>query len=100
MNSVGHNLPRKSTILLIYGLAFVALFPLIQFEYFKSTLSHENPYGFWFTFRVVFSGPILLIIGPILLLKYKNYIHKIFGCISVIGGLYWGVKLYEALASF
>jgi len=108
MNPYNHRLALKSILMITYGLALVALYSLIQLEYFSSTLKHESTKGYWAAylsslwdyFRVVFSGPILLVTGVVLLLKYKNYIHKLFGCISLTGGLYWAIKLYDALASF
>ena len=100
MSTEENYLNHKFAIYLIYALVLLALFPLIQFKYFNSTLEHETSNRFLFNIRLAFSGPILLVAGLILVLKYKNYFHKMVGVVSLIGGVYWAIKLFEAPASF
>lgn len=79
-------------LILISIIAGLALFPILQFEYFKRTPAFDKASSFWLWFRILFSGPLLVIIGVSLLFLLKGK-HRIFGGICLCIGLYWIIGL-------
>lgn len=47
--------------------------------------------------RVFFSGPILLIVGLVLLVKFKRLVHRLFGLLFLAGGVIWMVLLAKEI---
>jgi hypothetical protein len=79
----------------IYGVILFALFPLLQFEIYKATDTYEKADPFFIWFRIFFSGPLLLFLGIALIALFKDRVHKIFGFISIIIGVYWLILLIK-----
>jgi len=84
----------KLSLFIIYALILFSFFPLIQFEYYKSTPKVDSVAPFWVSFRASYSPLILIIGGLILIFKYA-YIHKVLGCISVIVGVYYVIMIIK-----
>jgi hypothetical protein len=91
---------RKALLYVIYPVILFCIFPLIQYEVYKRTVENEDAATFWIAFRVLFSGPFLLLLGLFLILVYKERLHKILGIISVGIGCYWVYLIILALQSF
>ena len=90
---------RKLFSYLIYPLILISLFPIIQFEVYKRSSIVEGAHPFWIVFRIFFSGPILLLCGLILVIIYRERIHKIAGGLSLIVGCYWLYLILEAVVA-
>lgn len=50
------------------------------------------------TIRVFFSGPLLIILGVILFLGFKHYVHKVLGTLFAFGGVAWAIVVIMAIA--
>ena len=88
---------KKWFLILVSIIAGLALFPILQFEYFKLTPALDNASSFWIWFRILFSGPLLVVIGILLLFVLKGK-YRIFGGICLCIGLYWIIELIRDMA--
>jgi uncharacterized Tic20 family protein len=89
-----NSMSKLSLSFVIYALILLAIFPLIQFEYYKSTPAFDSASPFWVSFRVSYSPLILITCGLVLIFKYTRG-HKILGCISVLIGIYYVVIIIK-----
>jgi len=82
----------KYLLYILYPLILLALYPVVEFEIYKYTHAHESVSSFSYWFRILFSGPLLIAVGILLVWFYKG-IHKLVGIVSVAIGVYWLVML-------
>ncbi len=85
---------KKVYLFLIYVFVIISLFPLVQFEYYRRTLTleHSPVSSFWVDFRSSYSVLFLIVCGIVLLWKYSR-VHKILGAIFMIVGLYYFINI-------
>ena len=82
----------KYQLFLLYLLSIIVLYPVIAqvLMYQIGCLVDKLPHGqIWVFIQIFISGPILLLIGSMLLVKYKGVLNKIFGTVSVIIAIFW-----------
>jgi hypothetical protein len=93
MESLKVNKTKNYSLEIIYCLILVALFPVIEFEYYKST--SEPAYASYFTIllRILFTGPVLFFSALTLIFYYKKLIHNFFGFVCLFVGIYWICKV-------
>lgn len=83
---------------MLYFITCLALFPILQFEYFRFTPAYDQASSFWVWFRIFFSGPLLLTVGATLLFLLKGK-HRVFGIICLFIGLYWITGVVQDIIS-
>ena len=71
-------------LMLLYPI--IAHLIMYEFDLFKGKLPHGQ---FWEVIQVFLSGPILLIIGLILVFKKKPAVNRIIGICLLIISVYW-----------
>lgn len=82
-------------LILLYLLIFVAIFPLVQYEYYRIyNLNHHNIDSFWSEFRSTYSLFFLIMCGAVLLLYGKW--HILAGVISICLGIYYFIQVIES----
>ena len=81
-------------LIVLYLIAFLALFPILQFEYFRFTPVYDQATSFWVWFRIFLSGPLMLAIGTTLVFLLKGK-HRVFGIICLLVGLYWIIGILK-----
>ena len=86
-------------LIMLYLIACLALFPILQFEYFRLTPTLDQASPFWVSFRVFFSGPLLLIVGIILLFMLNSNKHKFSGIIFLLVALYWIIGIIKEIVA-
>ena len=47
--------------------------------------------------RVFLSAPMLAILGILLLVMFKNIVHRCFGIIFSIGGIVWAIEIVKTV---
>jgi hypothetical protein len=90
---------RTKLLYIIYPLVLLSLFPIIQYEVVKRSIEYDEASKFWILFRVVFSGPILLLSGLVLAIAYRKWQHKVIGIICTGISCYWIYMVIVALAA-
>lgn len=85
---------RSSLLIIAYILIFLSLYPIIEFEYFRYTEEYEQVSTFSYWFRIFLSGPILIVIGVLLIWKTMKF-HRAIGLISFIIGIYWIIGILK-----
>lgn len=90
---------RRIYLGLAYLIIVFAVIPIVRFEFYKRTPEYENENEFFVWLRILFCAPLLLSVGLALVLLSKQKIHRIFGYVSTLLGLYWLVMLIEAIVS-
>ena len=86
---------RKWMYLLFVVICF-ATYPILRYYYFVYFDPYTQESTFYIAVRVLFSGPLLLLSGIILIRFYKQWV---FGLLSIILGLWVIAIILQALPS-
>jgi len=88
---------RTSVPLLVAIYALATFFAFAILRYLVIFVWTQNPSGedILVTTRVFFSAPVLILIGVLLLRKFKNLIHRLFGTLFLIVGTIWAVEILK-----
>jgi hypothetical protein len=100
MSCKPQNILSKRTFFCL--LIIVLLYPIIahilmyELEIFKDKLPHGP---FWEFIQIFLSGPLLLIIGLILIFKRKPVVDRIIGIGLVIISIYWVYRIINEVVN-
>jgi hypothetical protein len=89
--------PRQTLMFFIYAVILFALLPIVQYEVYQATTLYDSRGSFFIWVRVFLSGPLLINFGALLLLIYKQWVHKLFAIIALVVAIYWLAVLYREL---
>src|SRR5688572_30293962 len=89
---------RNVLLYILYGVTLLAVYPIIEFEIYRHTEVNESVSDFSYWFRLLFSGPILIAIGLLLVWLYMK-VHKILGILSIGIGVYWLIVVSNDIIS-
>lgn len=81
----------------VYLTAAFFSFAILRYLYFFVWTSYPRGEDALVIVRVIFSAPILVALGVLLLAKFKNSIHRIFGVVFLIGGAVWAIEIIKAI---
>jgi len=84
---------KKFKYLLLVVICF-ATYPLLRYYYFLFFDPYTQETGFYVAVRVLFSGPLLLLSGIIIIRYYRQWV---FGLLTILLGLGWVVLIMKDL---
>lgn len=83
-------------VIVCYFMALLFLFPILRYVILFEWNVNPNADDQLVVFRVFFSGPILVLTGLLLLLKYKRTIHRLPAIIFFTAGCVWIIAILRA----
>lgn len=91
---------RNSTalLLLVYIVASFFMFAIVRYLFFFVWNLDPLAEDVLVTTRVFLSAPALILIGALLLLKYKNLIHRLFGLLFLGSGIIWAFEIIRTFS--
>lgn len=84
-------------LLLIYISAAFFLFAILR--YWVVFVWNTGLYAddIFVTTRVFFCAPMLIFLGILLIMKFKNFVHRFFGGVFLASGTVWATALIRAV---
>jgi len=98
MQTKFQNIQPKQTLFCL--IILILLYPIIahmlmyEFEILKDKLPHGQ---FWTFVQIFLSGPLLLIIGLILIFQKKSAVNRIIGICLLIISIYWSYRIINEI---
>ena len=89
----------RLALFIFYGIMLLALYPIAEYEFHLRTIETETVTTFSYVLRLVFSGPLLILAGILMFWSCKG-IHRLFGGIAALIGIYWLSLVLRDLLSF
>ncbi len=90
---------RKNNAFVIglYALAAFFLFAILRYVFFFRLGFNPAADDAFVIIRVFFSGPILVLLGIFLSLKFHHLVHRIFGICFLLIGIGWIIELIRTV---
>ena len=102
MNESNSILTNKSRRWILYTIATILIYPIIahhlmyEFDLFHDELPHGP---LWIFVQIFLSGPVLLILGFILLWQRKTIYELFIGILFLVVSAYWIFRIMQELAN-
>ena len=83
---------------LIYLAAAFFAFAIVRYFYVFWWTANPTVEDELVVVRVLFSAPMLIILGTLLIVKFRRgIVHRIFGILFVLSGIAWAVEIIQTL---
>lgn len=86
----------KLILLLTYSMAAIFAFTILRYVAFFSLRLNVEAEDRFIATRIFLSGPVLILLGAFLLIKFKNTAHQVFGILFALGGIVWVILVVRA----
>jgi hypothetical protein len=88
---------KQSILIATYVTICLSLYPIGEFILHSSTDGYEDVSTFSYWFRLLLSGPLLILSGILLVSAFPR-IHKVLGVGSIAIGVYWMISVFRDLS--
>lgn len=80
----------------IYSAGIFFLFAIVRYLFVFSWKSNSTASDELVMVRVFFSAPFLILLGLLLIVKFKERVHRSFGIMFTIAGIAWAIEIIKA----